>query len=277
MMTTGIIALGVFVGLVLGLTGAGGSIIAVPLLMALLGWTLPQAAPVALMAVATASLIGTVAAWRGGLVRYRAATLMAGVGVLVTPLGSLAAHRLPLRLLAHLFAVVLIVVAFRMLAQAWSRPAETRIVVARLAGDAGEAVCRVNPETGRIRWNSHCAAVLAATGALTGFLSGLLGVGGGFIIVPALRQATQLTMQGAVATSLMVMTLVSLSATASMLFHGATLPAAVAAPFVAGTVLGMVAGRGLAPRIAGPWLQRGFALLLLCIAAGMTSSGFGGS
>ncbi|MGH8454857.1 MAG: TSUP family transporter [Nevskiales bacterium] len=71
------IALGLIVGLVLGLTGAGGSIIAVPLLMWGLDWTLLQAAPVALIAVTTASSFGTVVAWDVTYIRYRAALLMA--------------------------------------------------------------------------------------------------------------------------------------------------------------------------------------------------------
>lgn len=268
--------LGAFVGIVLGLTGAGGSIIAVPLLMVTLGWTLPQAAPVALLAVAMAATIGAVTAWRQNLVRYRAATLMVIVGWLTTPIGVAAAHRLPASVLSILFSAVLALVAVRLLLQARRMPEETRIVAARLdGGDAGKAVCRVNPESGRIRWNSPCAAALASTGAMTGVLSGLLGVGGGFIIVPALRKATELTMHGAVATSLMVIALVSTGAAIGALAHGAVIPVAVGVPFVGGAMLGMGGGRVLAPKIAGPALQSGFAVLVLVIASGLTVKALG--
>ena len=73
--------LGAIVGLVLGLTGAGGSIFAVPLLMWGLGWTLPQATPVALLAVCAGASFGTITAWDVELVRYRAAMLMAATSL----------------------------------------------------------------------------------------------------------------------------------------------------------------------------------------------------
>lgn len=268
------IAIGILVGLVLGLTGAGGSIIAVPLLMAVLGMPQTEAAPVALIAVTLAAALGTTTAWLQGLVRYRAAILMACVGMLLTPLGVRTAHQLPDSALALLFAAVVAIVALRMWLQARAQPTETRVVAARASGGApGDAICRVNPETGRIRWNSRCAGVLALTGALTGMLSGLLGIGGGFVVVPALRQATQLTIHGAVATSLMVVTLVSGAAAASAVIHGAVPAGHIVLPFAAGTVFGMAAGRVLAPRLAGPKLQSGFAALLLVVAAGMMARG----
>lgn len=263
------IALGVAVGLVLGLTGAGGSILAVPLLMAGLGWTLPQAAPVALLAVATAAAIGTVGAWRHELVRYRAAMLMAALGFVTAPLGIWLAQGMPLWWLNAGFALILIIVAGRMFMQARTTPEETAVVRAATEGQAGAAVCRLNPATGRLSWTSPCAGALAATGAATGLVSGLLGVGGGFIIVPALRRLTQLNMHAAVGTSLMVIALVSAAGVAGALLHGIAMPWDVALPFVAGAVIGMLAGRLVAPRIAGPALQQGFAVLMWIVAAGL--------
>jgi hypothetical protein len=263
------IALGIGVGLILGLTGAGGSIVAVPLLMAGLGWTLPQASPVALLAVCSAALVGTVEAWRKGLVRYRAATLMSATGALTTPLGIYAAQALPIRTLTLIFAAVLIYIAARMFRQAARAPLEAGVVRSDLSGDAGEAVCRLHPETGRIRWTSPCAAVLALMGVMAGFVSGLLGVGGGFIIVPALRKATELTMHGAVATSLMIITLVSGGAVVSGLLQHRPMPIEVALPFVAGSVLGMVLGRWLAPHLSGAKLQKSFAIFLVVASGGM--------
>lgn len=270
-----VIALGLLVGLVLGLTGAGGSILAVPLLMVGLGWSLQRAAPVALCAVAVAAAIGSAAALKQGLVRYRAATLMAAVGILTAPLGIAAASQLPHAVLTVIFSAVLVVVAVRMLLQARDTPEEASAVRASLTGKGGEAICRLNPATGRIRWTSPCAMALATAGALTGFLTGLLGVGGGFVIVPMLRRMTELTIHGAVATSLMVIMLVSSSAVLSAWAQHQPLPLVVAAPFVLGAVLGMGAGRYLAPRIAGPRLQQGFAVLLLIIAAGLSAQALG--
>jgi len=112
------IALGLVVGLVLGLTGAGGSIFAVPLLMWGMGWTLPQAAPVALLAVSAAAAFGTVAAWDVRLIRYRAALLMALFAWLLAPFGLRWAQLLQTQTLSLLFAAVLLIVAARMLLQA---------------------------------------------------------------------------------------------------------------------------------------------------------------
>lgn len=258
------ILLGVIVGLVLALTGAGGAIIAVPLLMFGLGLSLPQAAPVALLAVAAAAALGTVIGLREGIVRYRAAGLIAGVGSLVAPLGVALAHRLPSVPLTLLFVAVLGYVAQRLYRQA-SR---------ELDGTEGAldvqdaAACKLSAQTGRFTWTAHCTRALLQTGALSGLLSGLLGVGGGFVIVPALRRATDLPMNAVVATSLMAITLVSATTvtTAALAGH---LDAGIAMPFAAGAMAAMLAGRQLAARLAGPRLQQGFAGLLMLVALGL--------
>ena len=84
------LSLGVVVGAVLGLTGAGGGILAVPALVVGLGWSMQQAAPVALIAVAGGAAVGAIEGFRRRLVRYRAAILMAATGIPVTFIGILA-------------------------------------------------------------------------------------------------------------------------------------------------------------------------------------------
>jgi hypothetical protein len=270
-MLTGIL-LGVVVGLVLGLTGAGGSIVAVPLLMAAYRWTLPQAAPVALVAVAVSSALGAYTAWRRSYVRYRAAALMGLTGVLVSPLGLLAAHWLPTATLTIVFAAVMAIVALRMWRQASKRPAEAQIVRATVAGEGPPArghVLHVNPATGRLQWNPFTALVIALIGAVTGFLSGLLGVGGGFVIVPALRAVSPLSMQSAIATSLMTIAVIASGTVLWAAAHGPGLPWAEAAPFALGAIGGMLLGRQIAPQLAIAHLERIFAALMLLIAAGL--------
>lgn len=266
--------LGIAVGLVLGLTGAGGSVLAVPLLMAALHWPMTQAVPVALLAVAAAAALGSYLAWRKSYVRYRAAALMASVGVVTAQFGLRLADALPQRTLLLAFAVVLALVAARMFLRALRAPEESVVVRAAVAGDGSRArgpLCRLDPETGRIVWTRISAVVIALIGAVTGVLSGLLGVGGGFVIVPALRAATELSMHSAVATSLMAIALTSLGTFAGALLQGRVLPWMVALPFVAGALLGMLGGHALAPRIAGPRLQQGFAVLMLAVALGMAA------
>jgi len=265
------VGLGLLVGLVLGLTGAGGSIVAVPLLMAGLGWTLPQAGPVALLAVCAAATFGTVAAWDVTYVRYRAALLMALGAVVTAPLGLRAAHAWPLPLLSGLFAGVLVLVAVRMALQAWRVPAEAAVVRVNVAGNAlpsRGAWVRLN-DHGRIAWSAAALATVAAIGAVTGFAAGLLGVGGGFIIVPALRATSALSMHSAIATSLMAIALISAITVTGAALQGADLHWLQAGPFVLGALGGMLAGRRLAPRIAGPRLQAGFAALMLVVALGL--------
>ncbi|MDB5971680.1 MAG: sulfite exporter TauE/SafE family protein [Hydrocarboniphaga sp.] len=260
------IAIGIVVGLMLGLTGAGGSVFAVPLLMLGMHWTLPQAAPVALIAVCAAAAFGTVAAWDVSYVRYRAAMLMSLVGLVTAPLGLLAAAALPGAALTTLFAAVLVIVALRMMLQARRHPEEAQVVRATVAGDgtpSGGPLCRIKPGTGRLLWTRTCTLTIAAIGALTGFLSGLLGVGGGFVIVPSLRASSELSVHSAVATSLMAIALTSAGTVLVSLLLGRTMLWAAAVPFVIGALAGMFAGRRIAPRIAGPLLQQGFAAMML--------------
>jgi uncharacterized protein len=263
--------LGSLVGIVLGLTGAGGSIFAVPLLVFGLGWSLSQATPVALLAVCAAAAFGTLSSWRSGLIARRAALVAGVLGSLTAPLGIALAARLPQQALVIAFALVMTIVAVRMLREAARAPLETGIVRGDPSGSAaaGAAVCRIETATSHLRWTRSCAAVLGVAGAVTGVLSGALGVGAGFVIVPTLRAVTELSMQACVATSLMIITIVSAAATvAYVVAHGsAALPLTVAAPFVAGALAGMLASRLVAPKLSGPLLQRVFAALMIVAAA----------
>jgi uncharacterized membrane protein YfcA len=263
--------LGVIVGAVLGLTGAGGSILASPLLMAGLGWTLSQTEPVALLAVCAAATFGTIVAWDATHIRWRAALLMAAASFVTAPFGVKAAWVLPVDVLTVLFAGVLAIVGARMVWQARSRPEEAAVVRATVSGDALPAqgrLVRLNARH-RIIWEPRSAAVIAAIGIVTGFVAGLLGVGGGFVIVPALRYVSALSMHSVIATSLLAIALISAGTIVATVSQGIPIPWLVALPFVAGALIGMLIGRKLAPRIAGPRLQQGFAVVMLVVAAGL--------
>ncbi|WP_287495757.1 sulfite exporter TauE/SafE family protein [Pandoraea sp. CB10b_02] len=265
--------LGAGVGLVLGLTGAGGGIFAVPALVFGLGWGVPQAGPVALLAVGASAAVGSAQGLRAGLVRYRAAMLMAGIGVCVAPLGTWMAHRLPERWLVGLFAIAMLIVAARMYRA--SRGARAR---ASTTGPSGAAAapppCRLDPATGRLHWTRRVAGTLGTIGAVSGFASGLLGVGGGFVIVPALRRFSDITVHGVVATSLFVIALISAGTVANAWWHGMH-PGEQGWTFVVGAVAGMVLGRALAPRLAAARLQQVFSALMALVALGMFVKAFG--
>jgi uncharacterized membrane protein YfcA len=110
--------------------------------------------------------------------------------------------------------------------------------------------------------------VLAMAGAVAGLLSGMLGVGGGFVMVPALRSYTDLPMDAVVATSLAVIAMVSATGVVSSAVAG-NLDVVAALPFCIGGLAGMLAGRLVATRLAGAHLQRGFALVAAMVAVGL--------
>ncbi|MBV8037683.1 sulfite exporter TauE/SafE family protein [Roseateles sp.] len=258
--------LGAAVGLVLALTGAGGGILAVPLLVFGLHLQMARAAPVGLLAVGLAAAIGALLGLRGGVVRYRAALLIGLTGMAVAPLGLGLARQLPNAPVMAAFAAVLGWVAWRSLRQ--GRKAATGL-------PRRTPLCALDPATGRLSWRAPCAAMLALTGALSGLLSGLLGVGGGFVIVPMLTAISDIPSRGVVATSMAVIALVSLGGVLGAVTQGA-LDWPVALPFTAGAAAALLVGLRFSARWSGVRLQQAFgalaaivALLMLWRAAGL--------
>ena len=257
--------LGVGVGVILALTGAGGGILAVPLLVFGAGLGMAQAAPIGLTAVGMAAALGAILGLKAGIVRYKAALLMAAAGMLCAPPGLWLAHRIDNRWLTVLFAVTLLYVAVRMIRQSLktNQPQNSQNALPQR-----RPPCVVSAQTGKIVWTSPCALALALSGAAAGLLSGLLGVGGGFVMVPALQRCTDLPIKSIVATSLAVIALVSATGVASSAVSG-HLNMVVALPFSGGALLGMLAGRGVANHLSGPRLQQGFGVVSALVAAGM--------
>lgn len=256
------LGLGLVVGIIMALTGAGGGILAAPLLIFGAHQTVVQAGPVGLLAVGLAAALGAVLGLRAGVVRYRAALLIAAVGMMLAPVGVWLAHRMDNRWLLILFAMVLLVVAYRAFGQG-DQPIGDKPDI------PGQPLpCVRNAESGRFIWTSACARALALSGSVAGLLSGLLGVGGGFVIVPALRRYSDLAMQSVVATSLAVIALVSISGVASSVVSG-SLNWNIAMPFAIGALVGMVSGRAIASRVAGSYLHKGFAAVAAVVAIGM--------
>ncbi|MBV8634902.1 MAG: sulfite exporter TauE/SafE family protein [Burkholderiaceae bacterium] len=259
--------LGIAIGAVMGLTGAGGGILAVPALVAGMGWSMQQAAPVALIAVGAAAALGALESFRHGLVRYRAALFMALIGFPFAVLGSTLARSLSQPLLMGLFSIVLLFAAYRMALRGSGRVEQEE----RPRNKAGQ----VDPETGRFHWDGPTFFLVGVIGALTGMMSGLLGVGGGFVIVPMLRRYTNLTMHGIVATSLFLIALVSVSSIGLALSQGVSLPLAFCLYFVVATAVGMAGGRIMAHRLPEHKVQWGFAFVLTCVALGLAVKAIG--
>lgn len=254
--------LGLVVGVVLALTGAGGGILALPLLVFGLQMGVAQAGPIGLLAVGMAAALGALLGLRDGIVRYRAAFLIAGSGMLLSPFGLWLAHRIDNRWLSVLFALIMLLVAARTLRQ--DKP--VTLATSRPSHDAQP--CMRDAQSGRFIWTSNCVRALALSGTVAGLLSGLLGVGGGFVMVPALQRYTNLEMRSVIATSLAVIALVSVTGVlASAATGGMDWP--VALPFSAGALAGMLGGRLVAARLAGPHLQIGFAAVASAVAIAM--------
>lgn len=250
------IGTGLLVGMVLGLTGAGGSILAVPALMTLTHWPLSQVAPAALLAVAAAAITGSVEGLRSGIVRYRAAALMALCGLPAAPIGLQAAVWMPESILLGLFSLILFWVGLRTLRGTFHRPEPA--VGGR---PARMPPCRLDERTGRFAWPLGCLAAMSALGVLTGGLSGLLGVGGGFVIVPGLRRISDLPVHSIVATSLLVVALTAAETIAVAAVSDRLPPLGPILPFVAANVIGMLAARRLAASLSANVISRAFALI----------------
>lgn len=258
---------GLVVGFALGLTGGGGSVFAVPLLVYGLGVPAHEAVVVSLAAVGATAFGGGLARWRDGQAEYRIAVIFGLSGFVGAPLGAWLNPKLPETALLAGFALLMLAVALRMWRQASRRPEETRIV--RAGADPGDdnagPACRYDP-AGRLQFTSRCAARLALAGSATGLLSGLFGVGGGFLIVPALVLVASLPMRRAVATSLWVIAIISAIGLFSHVIAGHRLDVAITTGFVLGGLAGMIIGIAVGRRIAGPVLQKLFAGMIVAVA-----------
>lgn len=254
--------LGALVGFSLGLTGGGGAIFAVPILVYALGVPARDAVGISLLTVGSTTFVGFFQRARRGMVEFPTGFLFALAGMIGAPIGSRVADFVPEPLLLTMFAGLMLVISGRMWLQANDKSAQLPI----LTDDKAGPTCRRDPE-GRLRLTSQCAMLLGVVGLGTGVLSGMFGIGGGLIIVPALVSFAGMGMQSAVGTSLLIITLVSISGTASHLLSGKDLSIQTAAFFTAGSFVGLFIGSWLAQRMAGPTLQRWFSVAILLVAA----------
>lgn len=258
--------IGMAVGLPLGLTGGGGSLFAVPLLVFGLSMAPHEAVGVSLVAVGAVALIGVARKVRSGLLVARGGALMAAGGMVTAPLGAWLARQLPDAALLIAFALLMLFIAVLMWRTA-GRPGVGKEVPAHPDGEAPPhgLTCRFDP-AGRLRITSRCAFGLVGAGALTGALSGLFGVGGGFLVVPALIFATGMSIHRAVATSLLVIVLVSASGSLSYALAHPGMPWGQVGLFVTGGIAGLEMGGRMAKRISGPQLQRGFSVTIVAVS-----------
>jgi uncharacterized membrane protein YfcA len=236
------LALSTVIGLTLGLLGGGGSILAVPVLVYVARVAPADAIGMSLIVVGATSVVAGAAHARAGRVDWRAAVWFGGAGLLSAFLGARLTSLMPARLLLFAFALLMILVG------AWMRfgsrrhdGAQRRAARPRAAALAGFAV-----------------------GGVTGFL----GVGGGFLIVPALIAFTGLGVREAVGTSLVVIAMNSAAGALGHLGRG-DLHLPLAAVFTIAAICGALGGERLARRFSTATLRGGFALFVVAVGVAM--------
>lgn len=229
-------ALAIVIGISLGLLGGGGAILTVPVLVYVLGTGVKQAVPMSLVVVGATSLTGVVHHSRAGNVDWRSILSFGPAAILGSLLGAALALRVSGHLQLIIFGVVLIAAAVSMLR---STPVD------------------------QARRQAH-PAILALIGAAVGVLTGLIGVGGGFLYVPALALLGGLEMRRAVGTSL---GLIVISCAAGLLGYLGRMPIDWQVVLIFGLLafVGVRIGTALVPRVSQAGLRKGFAALLLVI------------
>lgn len=255
---------GTVVGLSLGLTGGGGAIFAVPLLVYGLHVPVNEAVVVSMISVGTTSFVGFLHRWRLRQVDFQSGIIFAISGMIGAPIGSWLATQIPEFALMLMFASLMLIVAVRMWQQSEKREPIVRIL-AEEKDPLAPIACQ-RDSTGQLKLTSRCAVMLMGLGLFVGIQTGLFGVGGGFLIVPALVLFSGITILHAVGTSLMVISLVSFSGIASQLYNGRTVPLEVTTLFILGGILGLFFGQHIGKNLSSATLQKTFAVAILLVA-----------
>jgi hypothetical protein len=243
---------GALVGFTLGLVGGGGSILAVPLMVYLVGVKSPHIAiGTSALAVAMNAAAGLVQHARRGTVKWRCGSLFAASGIVGALAGSTLGKNFDGQKLLFLFALVMVLVGVLML---------------RGRNATGEPGVHLDREN---------APRLLGFGLGTGAFSGFFGIGGGFLIVPGLVASTRMPMINAVGTSLVAVTTFGLTTAANYALSG-LVDWVLAGVFILGGLVGSLAGTVLAQKLSqGNALRTVFALLIFFVAAYMMWKSWG--
>ena len=244
-MTLIAVVAGLLIGASLGALGGGGSILTVPALVYLLGQSPHRATTASLMVVGAAAMVGAVTHARCGRVRLKTGAMFGVLGIAGSYAGSLASAAVPANVLLAGFGVLMLTVAAVM-------------VLRRRRG-------RAQPGHAAATGPRHTIMVAAAATGV-GLITGFFGVGGGFVVVPALVLVLGFDIATAAGTSLVVIAVNSAAALAARAGHGTlTLDWALIGVFAAGTVIGALAGGSLAGRASPQRLSAAFTVLVILV------------
>lgn len=232
--------LALLVGLLLGLLRGGGSILTLPVLVYVVGLDVRDGVAASLLIVGVTSAAAMVGHARSGRVQWRVGALFGAASMAGAFAGGSLAHFVPSRVLLATFTVLMLVTAVAMM-----RP-------------------RRELEGGGVSLRGAALARVLAVGVAIGLLTGVVGAGGGFVIVPALALLCGLPMRSAVGTSLLVITMNSFAGFAGASAH-AQIPWAVVGVMTAAAVVGSLGGAALTTRIAPAALRKGFAWFIVAM------------
>ena len=242
--------LAVIVGLAVGVLGAGGGILSVPILVYILGQEPHSAAAASLVIVALTACVSIIPHARAGRVNWRDGLIFAGMSALGSFAGARLSALVAPTILMVLFGALLSVVAGVMLGKAW-----------KMRGEGSGEV-----RGGEVRAVSLLALVSVAT--LTGVLTGFFGVGGGFVVVPGLVLVLHFSPKKATGTSLLVMIIASGVGLLGRIGTGVGLNWEIVAALAAASMCGGLVGARLTTRLKESTLTLCFGTLLACVAAG---------
>ena len=265
-MDLALILLGFIMGGALGALGGGGSILAVPMLIYIAGESIKVGTTASLVAVGAAALAGAVGHFFAGRVKVGKGLIFGFVGIGGSLLGSALNKLANPNLLLLLFALFMAFVAIRMIKTNTPNPGAVReaqalseATVAATGDDQSSSVGL--KQSGSIRKITR----VVIAGTVVGFLTGFFGVGGGFVIVPALVLALDFSIQDAIGTSLLVIAVNSAIALSVRL--GQThIDWSVVLLFSSGALVGSLLGSRAASKFQGVALKRAFVLLLILLA-----------
>jgi hypothetical protein len=250
---------GMATGMVLGLFGSGGSIIALPALLYLLDVAPKSAIAMSLGVVGVTATIAAIDNWRRGNVVIRVALVFSLFGMMGTFAGARLGLLTPVVIQLGLFALVMYAAAWRMLKPAKLTPPAAAIGGVMAAADGTVAFRSCHD------FFSPCMGHIALHGIGVGVLTGLVGVGGGFLIVPALVLLSGIPMKQAVGTSLAIVAAKSYAGFVGYM-GGVPIDYALMGAFTAVTVMGSFVGTRLAGRVSQATLKKAFAWFLVVVA-----------
>ena len=271
------VGLGLLIGLSLGALGGGGSILTVPVLVYAVGESARSATTGSLVIVGVTAGVASLGHARAGRVRWGAGLAFGVAGVAASFAGTALNTRVAPQVLLICFATLMVVAATAMLTKTMvhthpedDRPGDgsaTALDEQAAALRRSGTLTGVRPVRTALPTLSIAVALrVVVAGLFVGFLTGFLGVGGGFVIVPALVLILRYDMPAAVGTSLLIISVNSgvalLARSGHQSFHWA-----VIAPFTLAAIAGSTAGKHVADRVSGAQLTRAFAFLLLAVAA----------